>query len=224
MTWHQFWSSSSVVTTMSARAAPGDRSLTVTMAVRAPAVRHAARAAFVAGVPPSWETPITRPLLTGSSDSSSAWTLASVAVGRPAVRSASRRISTPASDPCSDVPQPVTRIGWPAAAASRIAAASTAAGAGRSRQGRQQAPRDARFGLDHLGHVVRRPGAQRGHPGARPRVGRPGQRCVRIEGEVTHGGQHTGAPGTARMTTQPRTRHHVPVEGWDRRRSGCRLA
>ena len=128
MTWHQFWSSSSVVTTMSARAAPGDRSLTVTMAVRAPAVRHAASAAFVAGVPPSWETPITRPLLTGSSDSSSAWTLASVAVGRPAVRSASRRISTPASDPCSDVPQPVTRIGWPAAAASRIAAASPAAG------------------------------------------------------------------------------------------------
>ena len=113
---------------MSARAAPGDRSLTVTMAVRAPAVRHSARAAFVAGVPPSWDTPITRPLLTGSSDSSSAWTLASVAVGRPAVRSASRRISTPASDACSDVPQPVTRIGRPAAAASVTAAASTAAG------------------------------------------------------------------------------------------------
>src|SRR3989304_35267 len=39
MVWHQLWSASSVVTTRSASAAPGERSLTVTRAVREPAPR-----------------------------------------------------------------------------------------------------------------------------------------------------------------------------------------
>ena len=57
---------------MSASAAPGDRPLTVMSAVRAPAARAAASAAFVAAVPPSWETPMTRPVAGGSSASSNA--------------------------------------------------------------------------------------------------------------------------------------------------------
>jgi hypothetical protein len=128
MTWHQPWSSSWVVTTKSASPAPGERSVTVMSAVRAPASRLAANAAFVAGVPPSCETPITSPLATGSNDSSNACSERSVAVDKPTERSASRRISTPASAACSDVPQPVTTIGCPPSAASRTARATSAAG------------------------------------------------------------------------------------------------
>src|SRR4030067_1111120 len=52
MVWHQLWSASSVVTTRSASAAPGERSLTVTRAVREPAARAASRARVVAPAPP----------------------------------------------------------------------------------------------------------------------------------------------------------------------------
>ena len=123
------------------------------------------------------------------------------------------------------VPQPVTRIGWPAAAACADRPASPAAG----RRGREATDEQAAAtpGSASIISVMWYGGPARSerHPAARPRVGRAGQRGVRIEGEVTHAGQHTGAPGDG-ADDDSRHGHGTMslVEGRDRRRSGCRLA
>ena len=50
--WHQLWSSSTVSTTISASSPAGEWALAVSTPVRAPAAADAARARFVAAVPP----------------------------------------------------------------------------------------------------------------------------------------------------------------------------
>ena len=202
MTWHQFWSSSSVVTTMSARAAPRASGPTVTMAVRAPAA--AGRKRGVRGG--------RRALVRDADDEAPA------RVGRARVRrpgrgrgsrlpaggtSASRNISTTASGACSDVPQPVTRIGSPG-------------GMGRAGEV-QRAPRPCRGGewrttLPRRGRApprssrsCGRAGRARelGRPVRGPRVGRAGERGVGIEGDVVRGGGAYGRPrANVGMTTR----------------------
>ena len=70
---------------------------------------------------------MTRPLAGGSRASSNAWAATGRGPATPASRIASARISATPSAPCSDVPHPVTTMGSPNRASSRIAAASRAA-------------------------------------------------------------------------------------------------
>ena len=179
--WHQPWSSSSVSTTMSARAPAGDRPLTVITAVDRPASRATRSAALVAPVAPSCETPMTRPRAGGASDSSNACSALTVAPGSPTSPAASRRISAAASAPCSEVPQPVMMTGSPAASVARMASARSDAepAAAESRP----SSRRARAGSAAIISVmwIRRPGRRWGR-GVVPRLGWSGERGGRIEG------------------------------------------
>ena len=122
--WHQLWSCSSVRTTISASSAPGEPPPTVTRAVCAPESRARRSAPFVAAVPPSCETPMTSPLAGGRRWSSSAW-MVRISRSASSPRASVSRWAIPIAA-CSDVPQPVVRIGAPARAASATAAASRA--------------------------------------------------------------------------------------------------
>ena len=93
-----------------------------------------------------------------------------------------------------------------------MAAASPAAapdGAARTSGGAAR----ARLGLDHLGHVEWRPGAQHGHPGARPRIGRPGQRRVgsKVDGRSMAAEDTGAARDRAPVRLTPQTRHRCPA-------------
>ena len=137
---------------------PGERRLAVTIAVRAPAARDAASAAFVAPVPPSCEIPMTRPAPGGSQrqlerlfgqhdGAGEAGRRQGVAedLGR-ALRAVLRRPAAGHDDRLAGRRRP-----------SRIAAARAAAPL-RGRVAPEQPAGQRRLGLDHLGHVVRRAG------------------------------------------------------------------
>ncbi len=125
--WHQPWSTSAVSTAIPTSRPAGEWRLTVSTAVGSPAAVDAARAALVAAVAPSCETPMTSPRSGGASDTSNACSVPISAPRSPAAVAASRRISTVAWAACSDVPQPVTTTGSPADSVARIASASSAA-------------------------------------------------------------------------------------------------
>ena len=89
--------------------------------------------------------------------------------GRSAARrpaAPSRRISTTACAACSLVPQPVTMIGAPLLAAWPIAPASRPAGPCRVGEPVEDPLGEERLGGDHVGHVERRPGADRSAVGS----------------------------------------------------------
>ena len=122
--WHQLWSCSLVSRTSSTMAAPGERSLTVTSAVRAPAPRQRASASLVAHVPPSCENPITKPWLCGPRKRSNAW-LDRVRCPCSPPRAFPIRLAA-AMAACSLVPQPVVVIGRLSPAAPLIHSTSRA--------------------------------------------------------------------------------------------------
>ena len=154
--------------------APGEPSPTVISAVRAPAARAARIASFVTSFRPRarsrpglrWRAAGGRPRAPGTGPHL-----------RPArsPSSASRAGGDRRARRARELPQPVSRIGSPAARASRTAS-SSAAKARRARADADQPFRDGRLGGDHLAHRVGRARAERGHLRRRPRLGRAGQR------------------------------------------------
>ena len=165
----------------------------------------------------------------GSSASSKAWAAigAAVRAGRP--RGPPRAGSRPSpSAACSDVPQPVDddrlarprgRGGWPPP------------GRRRPLGGRPGAPTirrgERRLGRDHVGHVVRRPGAPARRDRSRPtgRAGRGGERSDRTAASVRHR-PRIGAPrrrsGPLGATRRPRdaARGRVTCGGVEPDRTG----
>ncbi len=185
---------------MSTAVAPGARPLTVKSAVVAPRARAAAKAWFVAHVPPSWLTPMHSPPA-GSSDASNAWTATGPGLGRPAVRHASPRISTAPRAPCSLVPQPTIRTGTPRSAASRRAPARRAAEPSAARRARQ---RSAKAGSARIISVM--------NHGGPPRSTGCSAQC--------HG---SGGPGRGRSGSNPETGGSLmaPMIGWPHHRPGA---
>ena len=187
--WHQPWSSSSVSTTIvGQRRRAGERPLTV-IDGRPRAGRPSRRRApaFVAAVPPSCETPMTRPAAGGSSDSSNAWLRRRPwRLGRPA---AADRLAQDLGDGQRRV------LGRAAAGdddrlAGRRASRERPRRAGRRRRCRS---RRAARGSGRRGPARPRScrscgtagrDARLGVPARRPRLGRAGQRSGRVEGRV----------------------------------------
>ena len=172
--WHQLWSSSSVATTRSAAAAPGDRSDTVTMAIWAPASWARVMALLVAHVAPSWEMPMSSPPPCGSSAASNAWAATMLPSG-PLSPSPSRTISTKPWAPCSLVPQPTTTMGSRVRAVDRMSSARRAAGLAGSAS--RPSSRSAKAGSAAIISVMRYggPGRDSGVEVARQGSGGPGR-------------------------------------------------
>src|SRR5450759_2188395 len=214
---------------MSASAAPGERSETVMMATFDRASRARSRARFVAVVPPSWLTPMTRPAGPASSSSiaaSNAWTEIGVPArpgdaGRPIAHSASRRISTTASAACSLVPQPVTMTGRPSSAALRISparrAAAPLAGARRCRMRAASAGSASIISVRWYGGSARRDGMSVPAHGS----GAPASGCSGSRGSGTRRGYPADPPPRAvsehNATDEERARYRPVAIRIDRR-------
>ncbi len=157
--------------------APGDRSLTVMSAVRAPARRAALSASFVARVPPSCEMPMTMPVRR--------WLTYDLEGGhrpRASPRRAPQRLGEHRRDAVGGV------VGRPATDEhDRLTGARRRANLILERgepvvlgEAPDETLGQCRLGGDHLGHGIRRAPAERRHDRWCPRVGGAGQRRGRI--------------------------------------------
>ena len=197
--WHQLWSCSSVAITRSASSAPGDRSLTVTRAVVAPAWPAARTASFVIRVPPSCETATTTPSRGGRCATLERRDRASVAARRQVERLADeprephRRVLGGAAAGGDDRP---ALGGRPAETIRELLQRSVLG------EPMDQPLGERRFGGDHLRHEVRRPRPELRHVGRRPRIRRAGQRLVHV---ASHGRIVGHAEGVAEREELIRT-------------------